>query len=245
LFEVIFYSSGICNFILALFGLIWFRIPFLAYKDKYRRRFSIASAFSLFECLLSGYFSAYLIIQTKLLDLGFGIPLFLASIFHVPILYEGTVFSSDAEISLFVYFRLLLEHFGTVAFCSVLWSLPYSWVFLIVVLWRLFACCEPFAFWASIQAVVSPFQALEVCKSSRSLLFQYLLILEISVAIYCTAWFMEYRAVNAVFVYGYLAYAVIFAVIEIVRSNAPFTHRVRAIRWGRTEEVDSFENDIL
>ena len=243
--ELIIVGNNVCNLILSIFGMGWFRFPLLVDRQKFRTRMVWVSVANLIDCMLGTYLSTYLCLQTNLLPVWLSVLHLLSSIIAVPVLYEGVLFQPSLRMSVVSYFVDLIEHFLTVAFASVLWTLKYFWIVFCVGCWRFIACCEPFAFWASMHTVVSPFRAMDCSRSARSLFAIYVLYMELFFIIYSTAWFMEYRVINIVFCYLFVAYYAGFIIYELCQCNAGSHHRIKPITLANDESPDFFDGIVL
>ena len=243
--ELIIIGNNVCNLILTIFGMGWFRFPLLVEKPKFRQRMVCISVANLVDCVLGTYLSAYICIQTKLLPLWISIVHLLSSIVAIPLLYEGVLFQTQMRVGVLSYAVLIIEHFLTVAFASVFWTLKYFWVVFCVGCWRFIACCEPFAFWASLHTIVSPFRAMDCARSARSLFAIYVLYMELFFILYSTAWFMEYNTLNIVFCYLYVLYFCGFIIFELCECNTRSHHRIKPITQANDESPDFFDGIVL
>jgi hypothetical protein len=246
LIEIVVFANKFLNLILSALGLVWFRLPLLVGKARFRTRIIIGTVIELFDCLDGEYISAYVTLETRSIGLAFTIPHLVMSILPLPFFYEGTIFSSEMEIKIFDYAVLIVENFLTVSFFSVFVTLPHFWIlFVVCPVWRLVSCCESYAFWSSLHSVVSPFRAIRASRGARTMLPAFLLFMEVFLTIYCAFWYMERTAVHLVFAILYAVYAAGFLVVEVCSSLAPFTHRIRPIQTARADEPEMFDPAVL
>jgi hypothetical protein len=246
LLEVIVFSNRLANFILTIFGLVWFRLPLLVTKRRIRTRLVFGSVLELFDCLFGAYLSAYLTITRQTVGFGFTIPHLVLSLMSLPLFYEGTLFTPELEIRVVDYIILIVENFLTISFFAVFLTLPYFWtVFAVCSLWRLISCCDSFAFWSSLHSAVSPFRAFHASRGARTMMPAYLLFMETFLTVYCTFWYMHQTALNLVFRIIYSVYGVGFLLFEISSSLSPFTHRVKPIQSARAAQPEMFDPEIL
>lgn len=245
LLQIVSFAKNVGNLILSIFGLVWFRVPFVVKKKKFYNSIIAASVIDLVNNILGGFLSGYITIQTNLLPIWIPLVHFILCTLTAPILYEGTLFNSHLTIPISTYFMLTIESFLNYAFTSIIITLPYFWIVFCVAAWRFILLFEPFAFWASLKSSFSPFRAMENCKSARSLVAVYLLYMELFLLIYCTAWFMDYNAKNIVFVVIIAVYYVGFIFQQIISNFFPFSHKIKPISWANEEEPHIFDPAVL
>ncbi|OHT16436.1 hypothetical protein TRFO_02695 [Tritrichomonas foetus] len=245
LIQIIIMSFNATNAILSIFSLQFIRIPFLVEKPKYRNRIVYFTCIEILNSMISGYLSAYLVIQTDRLPIWITIPHLVLSCLDVSIYYDGVMFNSPMVMTLASYIVITLEFFLTTAFTSVLITLKRFWIAFCAGFWRLIIAFEPFAFWCSLQTAISPFRAMSLCISARSLVAVYLLYMEMFLMIYITCWLMEKTVLNQVFAYIYAVYYLIFVLIQLCSNNLPFTHKIRPITLAMKEEPQLFDPAVL
>lgn len=245
LLEVIIMANNGLNVILSLLGMTWFRLPLIVDKQRYRNRIIYYTVVELAECLCGTYLSACICISTDYLPLWIPIVHLIAALLALPLIYEGVVFKQQMIMEVKTYILVIIEHLLTVDFVAVLCTLKNFWIVFLVGLWRVIAFCEPFALWSSLHTVVSPFRGMHISRSARSLIAIFALYMELFFTLYAVAWIMEYKTINIVIVYMYVAYFAIFTATEICSCNLPFTHRVKPITWANVEEPDYFDPAVL
>lgn len=245
LVQLVIMANNVLNAVLSLLGLAWIRLIFIVDKPKYRNRIIYYTVIDLIECLCASYLSAYMCISTNKIPKWIPIIHLVAGVIPLPYLYDGAIFRQPNISDIKGYILVVFEHVLSVAFTAVFCTLKNFWIVFLVGLWRIIAFCEPFAVWASLHTVVSPFRAMHVSRSARSLIAIFALYMELAFSIYSVAWLMDYKTINVVFVYVYVAYFVIFAFSEICSCNSPFTHRVKPITWANVEEPDYFDPAVL
>ena len=243
--QIIVMANGVLNTILSIFSLQFIKIPFVVDKPKHRHRIVYFLCIEVINSAVSGYFAAYFCIQNRIIPLWVSIPHLVLSCLDVPIFYEGILFNHLLIMKVSRYFIILIEFFLTVAFTSVLLTLPNFWIVFCVGCWRLTILFEPYAFWCSLHSVVSPFRGMSQCIYARSLIAVYLLYIETFLLIYVTAWFMEKTVLNQVFTYIYAAYYLIYLIITICDYNLPFTHKIKPIQLATKEEPSFFDPTVL
>jgi len=246
LIDVIIFANSILNLILSIFGLVWFRVPFIVTKPKFRTRIVVAIVFELIDCLCGSYFTCYLMIPTRVIPLGFTIPHLVFSLMSLPIAYDGTLLTPELEIRVADYLKILIESFLTVSFFSIFFTLKHFWIYYVVgIVWRFVSCCEPFAFWSTMHLIVSPFRAINLSSNARTMLVTYALTMELFLTIYCAFWYMQKATVNLVFVIVYSVYSGVFLLVQLCSSLSPFSHRVKAMPEAKLENPEVFDPAIL
>lgn len=243
--QIILMSNNVVNCILSIFSLQFIRIPFIVGKHKYRNRIVYLTCFEIINSLVGSYFSSYFAIQTNRLPTWISILHMVLSILDISIYYEGILFNHPMAMTLVNYIVITLEHFLATTFSSIIITLKSFWIVYCVGCWRLILLFEPYAFWCSLHTVVSPFRAMDQCKSARSLVVIYLLYMENFLLIYTTIWYMEKNIINQVFAYIYAIVFVAFLLYQIISNSLPFTHKIKPISWASKEEQQMFDPAIL
>lgn len=228
--------------ILSFLGLNWFGYPFFVKKNQ-SVKLSVIIVVEMLIDIYSAIASVYYIFIEQIIPRYISIPFFVTSVLPIPLFYEGTLYMPQQEILVKRYILLLLENSLTYLFLGVEFSMNYFHFIFVGGIWRILFLFEPFALWASLHTLVSPFRAICVSKGARSLSVIYLLHLEMFLNVYSTFFFMDQTLLNRVIAIIYLAYCVMFLVYEHVYPRFPFSHKIESVY--KSASIESKSSAVL
>lgn len=240
LFQALCFITTPLELILTLLGLIWYWFPYSYDSKQSKLPFIYFTVFEVLLLVCAGLYSAFLIFQSTILSAAISVPHFLFSTLMIPILYDGTIFSSSQSIQVSRYILLSFEIIINFAYISIICTIPRWWIIAAAASWRLILLFEPFAFWCSLHSIISPYRAMYMAKSARSLIAVFLLHFEHFFILYCCFWFMKQSTINSIILYTTCVYYSMFFLYQFFGSGFSCVHKIKPISMAKHahEEVD-------